>query len=346
MILVTGGTGFLGSHLLQTLVRSGKEVRCIYRRRILDYVPLETTKYIDWQEADLLDVVSLDRVMDGIDLVYHCAGIVSFDPKDNKAMRAVNIKGTANLVNACIQHRIRKLVHVSSVAALGRNIPGRMIDETSQWEENNHNTEYASTKHEGEIEVWRAAGEGLNTVIVNPSILIGPSPCWEDASAKLIRNSYHGFRWYTRGVNGFVNVTDVTRAMMQLMVSPASGERFILNGDNWSYQEFFAAVHKNLGMTKPLKFAAPWMGELLWRMEKIVSTLSKRSPKITRDMAKTASLKIYYDSGKIKRMLPGFEFTPLDQTIAETCEAFLRFKKTPADPVPTETPVKRISKVQ
>jgi nucleoside-diphosphate-sugar epimerase len=327
MILVTGGTGFLGSRLLQELVGSGKEVRCLYRKSILKNVPVETAKYIDWQEADLLDVVSLEEVLSGVDRVYHCAGVVSFDPGNRKEMQAVNVTGTTNLVNACIAKGVDKLVHVSSVAALGRAAGRTAIDESCRWEDSRNNTAYALTKHLGEMEVWRGIGEGLKAVIVNPSILIGSSQSWDDASAGLIRNVYDEFPWYTKGVNGFVNVQDVTRAMVVLMEGDVTAERFILNGNNWSYQQLFATIHHHLGKENRQKYAAPWMGEIIWRLERLQSLMTRRPPRVTREMAKTARLKVYYDHSKIKRFLPGFEFTSLEKTIAETCSAFLQYKE-------------------
>lgn len=334
MILVTGGTGFLGSRLLQALVSSGKDVRCIYRKSILKGVPLEAAQYVDWQEADLLDVASIDQVMENVEQVYHCAGLVSFDPRDKKALYATNVKGTANIVNACLRHGVQKLVHVSSVAAIGRHTRKSEFDETSEWEDNKHNTFYAITKHQAEMEVWRGIAEGLNAVIVNPTILVGPSLVWEDASAKLIRNSYEGFRWFTRGINGFVDVDDVVAAMIRLMQRDISSERFILNGDNWSYETFFRTVHRALGSIKPLRYAAPWMGEILWRVEMLRSKLTGRRPSLTRDMAKTARLKIHYDHAKILKFLPGFTFTPLEETITTTCEAFLKYRASTRDVAP------------
>lgn len=326
MILVTGGTGFLGSHLLQELVSCQKEVRCIYRKSILKSVPLETAKHIDWQEADLLDVVSLAEVMDGVDTVCHCAGFVSFDPAARERIHAVNVTGTANLINACLAARVRKFIHVSSVAALGRPVQDAVIDESGQWEDSRHNTFYAVTKHLGEMEVYRGMGEGLDAVIVNPSILIGPSLSWEDASASLIHNLYDGFGWYTRGVNGFVHVKDVARAMIALMDAGVTGERFILNGDNWSYQQLFATILNHLGRPCTQKYAAPWMGEIIWRLERLKSMMTRKRPKVLRETAKTANLRVFYSNEKVKKFLPGFEFTSLDKTVAETCAAFLRYK--------------------
>jgi nucleoside-diphosphate-sugar epimerase len=324
MILVTGGTGHLGSHLLQTLVASGKVIRCTYRKRILQYVPLEAAKHIDWHEADLLDVTSLDQALEGVDQVYHCAGMVSFQKGDKQRMMEVNVRGTGNLINACLAHGIKKLVHVSSVAALGRPAPEAHIDENSSWEDSRHNSAYGLSKYHGELEVWRGIGEGLNAVIVNPSIFIGPSRGWDDASARLVRNSYEGFPWYTRGVNAFVNVKDVARVMVRLMDSPFHSERFIVSAENWSYQQFFSAVHKYLGTGVSLKYAAPWMGELIWRLSALSGWVTKKKPRITKEMARTASLKVYYDNRKIKEALPDFNFTPLEQTIEETCRAFLK----------------------
>jgi nucleoside-diphosphate-sugar epimerase len=326
MILVTGGTGFLGSHLLQQLVGRGKEVRCIYRKTILKNVPLETAKYVDWQEADLLDVVSLEEVMKGVDMVCHCAGLVSFDPADRQRIHAVNVTGTANVVNACLAAGIRKLVHVSSVAALGRSVQDAVIDESREWEDSRRNTFYAVSKHLAEMEVYRGMGEGLNAVIVNPSILIGPSQGWGDASAGLINSLYEGFRWYTRGINGFVDVRDVARAMISLMESDMNGERFILNGDNWSYQQLFSAMLTHLGKSGGQKYAAPWMGEIIWRVEKAKSVVTGKPPKVVRETARTASMRVFYSSDKIQKFLPGFAFAPLEETVLETCTAFLRYK--------------------
>lgn len=323
MILITGGTGFLGSHLLHELIHSGKEVRCIYRKRILNNVPVHLAKYVDWQPADLLDTASLEDALQGVEEVYHCAGMVSFNPQDRQKMYQTNVTGTANLVNACVAQGIKKLVHVSSVAALGRTISGAAIDENDEWQNSRKNSFYATTKRDGEMEVWRGMAEGLSVIIVNPSILIGPSTSWEDAFAALIKKCYQGFPWYTRGVNGFVNVRDVARAMVSLAGVNLSGERFILNGDNWSYEKLFRRIHHHLGSHVKLKCASPWMGELIWRLEKMKSFFSGQAPAVTRETAKTASLKTFYNNDKIKKALPHFSFTPLENTIADTCRAFL-----------------------
>lgn len=331
MILVTGGTGFLGSHLLEALVRSGKEVRATYRRRILNYVDLDIAKDIDWVEGDVLDVVSLERAMEGVDRVFHCAGMVSYDPRDNDRMHTVNVNGTSNIVNTCIANKINKLVYVSSVAAIGRNISGEMKDENCQWEEGNHNTAYGITKHEAEMEVWRGIAEGLDAVIVNPSLLIGHSRGWDDESARLIKNIYEGFPWYTKGETGFVNVRDVAKAMVQLMDSDIRSERFILNGENWPYKRLFETINHYFEKGTRLKYAAPWMESIIIYMEKVRSKRKDRKPWITRDLAKVANFRVFYDNSKIKQFLPEFEFTPIEKTIEETCKAYLKFISSKAE---------------
>ena len=327
MILVTGGTGFLGSHLLRELVDSGEKVRCIYRKKNLRNIPEKLSAAIDWQPVDLLDIASLEDSLEDIDQVFHCAGYVSFDPAEKRKLYAVNVTGTANLVNACLEKKVKKLIYTSSVAALGRILPGKLIDEDCEWESNRKNSYYASTKHQGEMEVWRGMAEGLPSIIVNPSILIGKSPGWDDAFAGLIKKCYHGFPWYTKGVNGFVNVDDVTKAMLQLSRKNIAGERFILNGDNWSYQQIFSTIHRYLNTNIHLKYAAPWMGEIIWRLEVMKGYLTQKKTTITRETAKTARLKIYYDNNKIEKFLPQFDFTSLEKTLKETCHAFLQSAK-------------------
>lgn len=337
MILVIGGTGFLGSHLLEELVNSGKEVRCTHRLRILNYVDVEIAKEIDWIPADVLDVVSLENAMEGCDQVYNCAGFVRFDVREKEKLQAVNVTGAANVVNACLTKRIKKLVHVSSVAAIGRGAESGMKDESCKWEDGAFNTSYGISKHEGEMEVWRGIGEGLNAVIVNPSLLIGHSGEWTDESSRLIRKIHDGFKWYSSGVNGFVNVQDVAKAMMLLMDSNISGERFILAGENWSYRKLFETINIHFGKkTDHLKLATPWIQRIILLMEKLRGRKDGREAWITSDLVKIANNKVYYDNSKIKKFFPGFEFTSIDQTIAGACAAYLKYleKKSELEPRP------------
>lgn len=321
MILVTGGTGFLGSYLLRALVKAGKPVRALYRSRIPAQVQ-DVADRIEWVQGDVLDVVSLEEAFAGVSEVYHCAAIVSFQPDTRDAMMKINIEGTANVVNMAIDAGIRKLVHVSSVAALGRAKQNDQLTEKSAWEENNNNSQYAVSKHLSEMEIWRGIAEGLDAVIVNPSIILG-SGFWHDGSGMLLKNAWKEFPYYTEGVNGFVDVEDVVEAMIRLMESPVSAERFILNGDNWPYRQLFNEMARHLGKKPPHIATKPWMAAIVWRIEKIRGMITGKRPLLTRETARTAQLKVYYNNGKILEALPGFRFRPLADTIGEISRNFL-----------------------
>ncbi|RPD38597.1 NAD-dependent epimerase/dehydratase family protein [Chitinophaga barathri] len=321
MILVTGGTGFLGSYLLRALVKSGKPVRALYRNRIPGQVNDFKDK-VEWFQADVLDTGALEDAMQGITEIYHCAAIVSFHPEKRDEMFRTNIEGTANVVNMAIDAGIRKIVHVSSVAALGRARQQTALNEDAQWEDSDNNSNYAISKHLSEMEIWRGIAEGLNAVIVNPSIILG-SGFWHDGTGLMLKNAWKEFPYYTEGVNGFVDVRDVAEAMIRLMNSPLSGERFVLNGDNWAYRHLFTRMAEVMGKRPPHIGAKPWMAALVWRVEKFRSLFTGKRPLITRETARTAQLKVYYSSAKITQTLPGFRFRPLDETVTDVSRDYL-----------------------
>lgn len=321
MILVTGGTGFLGGHLLRALVAAGQPVRAIYRKQLPAHLK-EMHLAVEWVQADVLDVCALEAAMKGVRQVYHCAAMVSFRPENRQKMLHTNVEGTANIVNLALEQKVQKLVHVSSVAAIGRTQTEGEIDEEGNWEESKFNTNYALSKYRSEMEVWRGIAEGLNAVIVNPSIIIGPGD-WEEGSSQLIKSAHDEFPFYATGVNGFVGVSDVVAAMMQLMNSPISGERFILNAENWSYRQLQTTLAQYLHKRPPSREIKPWLAAMVWRVEKAKSWLTGKNPLITKETALTAQLKVGYSNKKIQQYLPDFHFKPLEQTIQETCAVFL-----------------------
>jgi nucleoside-diphosphate-sugar epimerase len=320
MILVTGGTGFLGSHLLRALVNSGKPVRALYRQQIPAQVQ-DIQHKVQWVQGDVLDVISLEEAMQGITQVYHCAAVVSFQPDSRRLLMQVNVDGTANVVNMALDAGVKKMVHVSSVAAISRAKDGDVIVEECEWQESRNNSQYAISKFRSEMEVWRGQAEGLQAVIVNPSIILG-SGFWDDGSGALVKNVWKEFPFYTKGINGFVDVEDVVKAMILLMDSDISGERFILSADNWSYYDLFSAIAARLGKKPPHIEVRSWLAEVVWRMEKVKGLISGSKPLVTRETARTAQLKIFYSSRKIQRMLAGFQFKPLQQTIVDVCDAY------------------------
>ena len=236
MILVTGATGFLGAELVIQLLKKNNLIRCI--KRTNSAIPLKLQNYqtqIEWVDANILDLSDLDDAFTGITLVYHCAALVSFRSDLKSQMLSVNMEGTANIVNLCLANNINKLVHVSSVAALGRIREDGAVDETMHWTPETSNSVYGKSKYLAEMEVWRAMAEGLNIAIVNPVIIFGAGD-WNKGSSEIFKSSYNQFPWYTNGISGFVDVLDVVDAMQLLMDSPIVGERYIISAENLSYQ--------------------------------------------------------------------------------------------------------------
>ncbi len=321
MILVTGGTGFLGSYLIRSLVAAGKPVRALYRKAPSPRLQ-DLSGKIEWVQGDILDVCALEDAMQGVTQVYHCAAVVSFQPGQAASLMKINVEGTANVVNLALDAGVKKLVYVSSVAAIGRAREQAAIDEDCEWEDSPNNSRYSVSKYQGEMEVWRGIAEGLDAVIVNPSIILGAG-FWDEGSGTLLKNAWKEFPYYTEGVNGFVDVQDVVKAMMLLMDSPVSGERFILSADNWGYRQLFTVMAHALGKKPPHIAAKPWMAEVVWRLEKIKGLFTGKQPVVTKETARTAQLKVYYDNKKIRTALPEFNFRPLEETIREIAAAFL-----------------------
>lgn len=315
MILVTGATGLVGSHLIQQLTAQQKKIRALYRSQV-PVVP--NTEGVEWFQADILDVVGLEEAMQGVTHVYHCAAIVSFNPKRKQELHQTNIQGTANVVNACLEANIEKLVFVSSVAALGRIREDRPIDETMNWTESTSNSEYGKSKYLAEMEVWRGIGEGLNAVMVNPTIILGAGD-WNKGSSEIFKTAYDEFPWYTEGTTGFVDVADVVKAMMALMESDIAAQRFIISAETVTYQHVFTSIASSFGKKPPHKKVTPFMAALVWRWEAIKGKLTGIDPLLTKETARTAQTKASFDNNKLKEYLPSFSYTPLEQSIKRIC---------------------------
>ncbi len=316
MIFVTGATGLLGSHLLQALLRQGQSVKALYRSRIPQF---ENVEKVEWIQGDILDVPLLTEALQDVQQVYHCAAIVSFQPKQKEELYKTNAEGTANVVNVCLETGVQKLLYVSSVAALGRP-ENKEIDETSHWSAHN-SSEYGKSKHLAEMEVWRGSGEGLEAVIVNPSIILGAGD-WNEGSSKIFQTVYNEFPWYTDGVTGFVDVLDVVNAMILLMNSNITAERFILNADNVRYKDLFDSIAENFGKNKPHRKVMPTLASLIWRSEVLRSLFSGSRPLLTKETARAAQTKIFYNNTKLLRALPHFQYRPLQQSIFRICNEY------------------------
>jgi dihydroflavonol-4-reductase len=314
MILVTGASGLLGSHLIKELVKQGKQIRALYCNTILS----ENAKGVEWIQGDILDVSSLKEVMRDVDQVYHCAAIVSFHPEQKDVLHHINIEGTANVVNASLHAGVKKLLFVSSVAALGRVRGDTTINEKMNWVEERTNSEYGKSKYLAEMEVWRGIGEGLPAVIVNPVIILGAGD-WERGSTEIFKTAYNEFPWYTRGINGFVDVQDVVKAMQLLMNGTPVNERFIICSENVAYKEIFTEIAGYFNKKPPYKEVTPLIAEMVWRWESIKARFTHKVPLLTKETARTAQTKICFDNSKLKFYAPNFEYTPIKESIKRIC---------------------------
>jgi nucleoside-diphosphate-sugar epimerase len=261
------------------------------------------------------------------DAVIHSAAIISFYKADKKKMYHVNVQGTANVVNAAIQKNISRLVHISSVAAIGRSKTGGHVNEERKWQENNINTQYALSKYKAEMEVWRGIGEGLNAVIINPSTVLGYGD-WDSSSCRIFKTIYNEFPWYSTGVNGFVDIEDVAKTTVLLMQSDIKEQRFIANGDNWTFQQLFNTIADGFAKKHPHRRATPFLGSLAWRIEKFKTLFSGERPLLTRESARVAHSHTFFENDKLLKALPQFSFTPLQESIQKTCEKYLHAIKT------------------
>ena len=322
MVFVTGGTGLLGGYLLRELVRKGEKIKALYRSDYPFLLDQQEINSIEWVKGDILDTFLLHQICSEADEVYHCAGMVSFNPARKYEMLNINVVGTANVVNACIAGGVKKLVHVSSVSALGRKRNNVIVTEEAKWTEENNLSSYGKSKYLSELEVWRGISEGLDAVIVNPTIILGVGN-WDDSSAATFKNAWKEFPWYSEGISGFVDATDVARIMYELMKSDISAERFIISAENLSFRQVFTMMSENFKKKPPKWRVRPFITALVWRWEKIKSRFTKEDPLLTKETAETALMKIYFDNGKLKKYLPGFSFRPLDQSIAESCREYL-----------------------
>jgi dihydroflavonol-4-reductase len=320
LILVTGASGFLGQHLLHALAHQPLPVLGLYNSRI----PGFSAPNITYKQCDLLDPYAIEDRMKGVTRVYHCAAIVSFDPSFKKKMIEGNVTATAHVVNAALEAGVDRLLHVSSVAALGRTLHNgeAFINEETHWEESKANSAYAESKYLSEMEVWRAMAEGLNAVIVNPSLILGEGD-WERSSAKLIQIVAKEFPWYTVGINGWVDAKDVAAAMVLLMNSDISDERFIISCGNFSYRDIFTKMAKALNTRAPYREASPFMTEIVWRAELFKSRLANKEATISKDSARAAQAKCFYDNDKFLKAFPDFQYQDMDATIQRMAKAFM-----------------------
>ncbi|NNT70768.1 NAD-dependent epimerase/dehydratase family protein [Flavobacterium sp. IMCC34852] len=328
MILVTGGTGLVGSHLLLQLAESEAKIRAIYRnQKNIDktkslfrlYQKEALFNKIEWVEADIIDIPSLEIAFQNIECVYHCAALISYDPKDEDRLRKTNIEGTANIVNFCLAYNIKKLCHVSSIAALGDLKPHeKQITEETEWNPEAPHSDYAISKYGAEMEIWRGQQEGLQVVIVNPGVIFGTG-FWGQGSSVFFSAVKKGFPFYTKGSTGYVGVTDVVKIMIALMQSNISGERFSIIAENLTFKEVIYTIAEKLKAKKPKTEAKPWMLAIAWRLDWFVATVFRTKRQLSKYSVNAILSDDIISNDKIKNAL-NFEFQSIDSVVQEVTD--------------------------
>lgn len=329
MILVTGGTGLLGSNLLFELTKTETRVRSIFRseqkikfvERLFVKLNPESGKQqfekIEWIQTDVLDLLGLEDAFRGISKVYHCAALVSFRRRDFHELIKVNRRGTANIVNLCLEKKVEKLCYVSSTAAVGKVKEGEYFEvrESNKWVQTPNLNGYSNSKNMAEKEVWRGIEEGLNAVIINPSVMFGPGS-WDDSSLTIFRTISKGLRFYTNGSNAFVDVRDVIESMQFLMNQAVSSERYLCTGTNVSFRQLFILIAQRLGKKPPRLFATPFLSGIAWRLLAILELFGKK-PTLTRESVDSSQQNVKYYSDKLLELTKK-PFRELEDTIDYT----------------------------
>jgi nucleoside-diphosphate-sugar epimerase len=311
MIFVTGAIGLVGSHLIQSLLAKGKKVRALYRQAVPVFAGSEQC---EWIKGDILDPIGLTAALEGVEYVYHCAAIVSFAPSAAATMLHSNVEGTANVVNACLVQNVKKLIFVSSVAALGRIRENEAINESMHWTPATSNSVYGQSKYLAELEVWRAMEEGLPMAIVNPVIILGAGD-WNNGSSGIFKSAYNEFPWYTGGMSGFVDVLDVVDAMQILMESDITGQRYVLSAENVPYRTIFNTIAAAFNKRPPSKRVTPLLANIVWRLEAIKGMITGKAPLLTKETAATAQATVRFDNQKFLNAFPSFQYRKVEDTI-------------------------------
>ena len=325
MIFVTGASGLVGSHLIQSLLSKGKKVRALYRQAVPVFAGAEQC---DWVKGDILDPIGLNEALEGVDCVYHCAAIVSFAPGAAAKMLHSNVEGTANVANACLTQKVKKLIFVSSVAALGRIRETEAIDESMHWTPETSNSVYGQSKYLAELEVWRAMEEGLPMAIVNPVIILGAGD-WNNGSSGIFKSAYNEFPWYTGGMSGFVDVLDVVDAMQLLMESDITGQRYVLSADNLAYRSLFNSIATAFNKCLPTKKVTPFLAGIVWRLEAIKGFFTRKAPLLTKETAATAQATVRFNNQKFLKAFPNFQYRKLEDTIIRVANELKAIHKLP-----------------
>lgn len=327
--LVTGATGILGSHVVLQLLLQNKPVIAAKQKNsdikktgqlFSYYNQQELFKKIIWKDMDITDVFSIEEALEGVDTVYHCAGCTSFNKRDRKQLFKINETGTANVVTACIEKKVKALCHVSSIAAINNLDHKDDLNEDVFWKTSGTESDYALSKYGAERQVWRGMEEGLNAVIVNPGVILSPG-FWQQSSSRLFATVNRGNPFYTTGVTGYISAEDTAKAMIALTEGRHFANRYILIENNYSFKQILDTISTQLGKRKPFLHAGNFLLQIGRFFNYIASRISGKEQAITGAVIRSALGSKACSNTKVKKAL-GINFTPVEKEIIAICRLF------------------------
>lgn len=320
-IFITGATGFVGSYIVRRLLSAGyRDLYCLRREDSDLSAVIDIANAVKWMIGDILDVPILESHLKDMDVVIHAAAIVSFKTKNKKKLIETAMNGTANIVNISLGSDVKKFIHISSIAAIGRRKRKESIDEKSIFSHSEFDTTYGLSKFLAEQEVWRGQVEGLNVTILNPSMILGAGD-WHKSSLQIYKKIFLGMKYYPEGVNGWVDVRDVAEAALLSLTQDHNGQRFIISAENVAFKSLFEKIADELKVKPPNKKVNYLLAGIIWRLEKIRSWITGSTPVITHETIKSTSVEANYDNSKSITQL-GIKYRSLDKTISESCMIF------------------------
>lgn len=322
MIVITGANGLLGNYIIRKLIELNLPFLAMHRKDSDLSLLADLKNAIQWVEGDVTDPDLLTEVFSKATGVIHAAAVVSYHKKDEEIIKAINVEGTRNVVNACLATGVKRLLHVSSVAAIGKEKGQTVVDETSKWIEGAVVSNYAASKYQAELEVWRGQEEGLSTVIVNPSVILAPSD-WNKSSAQLFKYAWQERPFYTSGSFSAVDVRDVATAVVALYNSSVEAERFIIAGESISYLDFFTKAATHFDKKPPSFLVKRNLIKVAARFEAFRSFLTGSRPLITKETAQLAGKNLSYSNAKVKKAI-SLDFQSIEDTIAWCCGEYMK----------------------
>jgi dihydroflavonol-4-reductase len=321
MVAVTGANGLLGSFIVRKLIEHNESFVAL-KRLNSDITLLEDVKEkITWIDADILDPVALSDAFKDVSHVIHTAAIVTFNPQRAKEVMDINVQGTRNVVNTCLTLGIKRLVHISSVAALGRQKDQKVVNEDDKWIESSWNSVYAKSKYLAELEVFRGQEEGISSVILNPSLILAEAN-WNISSAQLFKYVWNEKPFYFDGFVNYVDVKDVSELTHRLLSSNIEGIRLIVSAGKISYKDFFGKLAKEFSKKPPsIRLTAKFLkfGAML---ETFYSQIVGAEPRLTKETARLAGSEFLFENKKIRNLL-NFEFQEIDKTLQRCCRYYI-----------------------